>query len=153
MTELSIREEDNEPFLCDLGLAHGLTHSAITDLTSGLRGGVNKWCPPESCEEDYKATPEGDIWSLACLFLELFTGHHVWEDAKGKELSEKQTITRLCGNDFVPDTVSRLDNQMIRDALKSCFTREPKKRPSAEDLTKTFDKVLHVDGSGVTGKM
>ncbi|XP_041467436.1 uncharacterized protein LOC121417768 [Lytechinus variegatus] len=137
-----IREKDNEPFLCDLGLAHGLTHSAITDLTSGVRGGVNKWCPPESCEEDYKATPEGDIWSLACLFLELFTGHHVWEDGKGKELSEKQTIIRLCGNDFVPDTVSRLDNQMIRDALMSCFARDPKKRPSAKDLTETFDEVL-----------
>ncbi|XP_063956828.1 uncharacterized protein LOC135154507 [Lytechinus pictus] len=137
-----IRKTDNEPFVCDLGLAHGLTHSAVTEITSGERGGTKKWCPPESCERGYKATPEGDIWSLACLFLELFTGHHVWEDDKGEELSEREVNTRLCGDDFVPDTISTLDNQIIKDALMSCFTREPKKRPSAQDLTKTFDEVL-----------
>ncbi|XP_041467429.1 mitogen-activated protein kinase kinase kinase 20-like [Lytechinus variegatus] len=140
-----IREADNEPFVCDLGLAHGLTHSAVTEVTSGARVGVKKWCPPESCGRDFKATSAGDVWSLACLFLELFTGHHVWEDETGEELSDFEIHNQLCGHDFVPNSISHmseLDKPMIEDALRRCFTGERDKRPSAEDLTKTFYKVL-----------
>ncbi|XP_030849493.1 serine/threonine-protein kinase BCK1/SLK1/SSP31-like [Strongylocentrotus purpuratus] len=140
----SIRKSDNEPFVCDLGLGHGVTHSKYT--SSGKRNVIPKWAPPESFGPGYVATYEGDVWSLACVLLELFTGYRLWQNIVGNKLGQvlsmNEVLARFFHGNVTPNILSLVDIAAVRNALQSCFTKEKEKRPSAKDLTEIFEGAL-----------
>ena len=137
-TNIQIRKNDNEPFICDFGLGHGITQSALSMLTPGERHGVQRWSPPERAFPKRGVTEAGDVWSLASTLLELLTGKAIWPDIE----TDYELIDRLKQDDVMPDLINDVEDEELRDVLKSCFTKETSKRPTAKEVADKFRKVL-----------
>ncbi|PHH67203.1 hypothetical protein CDD81_2972 [Ophiocordyceps australis] len=71
-----------------------------------------------------------DIWSLGCVVLEMATGRRPWAHLDN-EWAIMYNIAQ--GNPPQLPTTDQLSAEGI-DFLKKCFTRDPKKRPSAVEL-------------------
>lgn len=72
-----------------------------------------------------------DIWSLGCCIVQMATGRRPWSTLENEWSVMYHVVT---GHPPLPDT-SQLSSPGI-DFLKKCFVRDPKKRPSAEELLK-----------------
>ncbi|KAI9007498.1 hypothetical protein CLU79DRAFT_712017 [Phycomyces nitens] len=70
-----------------------------------------------------------DIWSLACCVVQMATGRRPWSTLENEWSVMYHVVT---GHPPLPDP-SQLSAQGI-DFLKRCFTRNPTKRPSANEL-------------------
>ncbi|KAL0083874.1 hypothetical protein F4703DRAFT_1794356 [Phycomyces blakesleeanus] len=70
-----------------------------------------------------------DIWSLACCVVQMATGRRPWSTLENEWSVMYHVVT---GHPPLPDP-SQLSAQGI-DFLKQCFTRNPTKRPSANEL-------------------
>jgi serine/threonine protein kinase len=94
-----------------------------------LQGSVY-WMAPEVIKsKGYSA--KVDIWSLGCLVLEMFTGHHPW-----RQYDEVAALYRL-GQSTNPTPPIPPDlSPEAQDFLDKCFTIDPEMRPTAEDLLK-----------------
>ncbi|KAL6776651.1 hypothetical protein ACKKBF_B30420 [Auxenochlorella protothecoides x Auxenochlorella symbiontica] len=88
--------------------------------------GTVYWMAPEVIEHSAVA-PAGDIWSVGCLAIELFTGSPPYYDM--------QPMSALYN--IVADTHPPLPRDIsasMRDFLLKCFARDPRERPSAAAL-------------------
>ncbi|KAI8140148.1 hypothetical protein BJV82DRAFT_624051 [Fennellomyces sp. T-0311] len=70
-----------------------------------------------------------DIWSLACCIVQMATGRRPWSTLENEWSVMYHVVT---GHPPLPD-VSQLSPEGIH-FLKKCFTRNPTKRPSAQEL-------------------
>ncbi|KAL0076915.1 hypothetical protein J3Q64DRAFT_1684238, partial [Phycomyces blakesleeanus] len=70
-----------------------------------------------------------DIWSLGCCIVQMATGRRPWSTLENEWSVMYHVVT---GHPPLPD-VSQLSTLGI-DFLKKCFTRNPNKRPSADEL-------------------
>ncbi|KAI9357956.1 hypothetical protein DFJ73DRAFT_174750 [Zopfochytrium polystomum] len=101
-----------------------------TNSRMSLQGSVY-WMAPEVIKgKGYSA--KVDIWSLGCVTLEMLTGSHPW-----KKLNEMQTMFKL-GTENTPPLPDELGPD-ARQFLERCFTIEPEKRPTAQDLSRMCD--------------
>ena len=130
-----------KPYLCDLGLAHIKTRCSMSQSShlTNVRGTM-RYMPPEALqhdEEGMRATSAFDVWSLACTFLELFTGESVWPPL----MNQMALIVKLMGPNVTPAGVEKLDANVKR-IVKPCFEKTPSKRPSAENLMQEFSGLV-----------
>ncbi|KAI9264970.1 hypothetical protein BDA99DRAFT_546746 [Phascolomyces articulosus] len=72
-----------------------------------------------------------DIWSLGCCIVQMATGRRPWSTLENEWSVMYHVVT---GHPPLPDA-SQLSHDGI-DFLKKCFTRNPIKRPSAQELLK-----------------
>lgn len=70
-----------------------------------------------------------DIWSLACCIVQMATGRRPWSTLENEWSVMYHVVT---GHPPLPDA-SQLSSLGI-DFLKECFTRNPAKRPTAQEL-------------------
>ncbi|KAI9312075.1 hypothetical protein BX666DRAFT_1866553 [Dichotomocladium elegans] len=70
-----------------------------------------------------------DIWSLACCIVQMATGRRPWSTLENEWSVMYHVVT---GHPPLPDS-SQL-SQLGIDFLKKCFTRNPTKRPTAQEL-------------------
>ncbi|KAI8898662.1 kinase-like domain-containing protein [Globomyces pollinis-pini] len=104
--------------------------------------GTPAYCSPESIHNEivYEAAAE-DIWALGCLIYEMVLGQIPWS-----ECDNTFAIYFCLGNlKTNPDKnllIEQLENSILDksglDFVKSCFTVDPIKRPTAHTLM-TFD--------------
>ena len=105
------------------------TDDTRTDDTSDLDvQGTPYWMAPEAIELSAgKAVGfASDVWSVACVTLELLTGAPPYFD-----MQPMPAMFAIVNNDRppLPNGVSA----ECRDFLKRCFRKDPAKRPSARD--------------------
>jgi len=89
------------------------------------------WLAPEVVSGKYNS--KVDIWSLGCTMLEMGSGKDPWYEQKFENTF--QALYFIANSGQYPKFPSHLSPVAI-DFLKACFTRDPEKRPSAEDLLK-----------------
>jgi serine/threonine protein kinase len=80
--EKKVRHRDIKPgnilvkgtkvWLCDFGLAHSWTTTGQSH-THGIYEGTRKYSAPETFKEEVAHNKKSDIWSLGCVFLEMWT--------------------------------------------------------------------------------
>ena len=108
------------------------------------------WMAPEMLHNNKKGyNAKIDIWSLGCVFIEMFAGRRPWEqdDFVSVMFKVRTCVTALCGEGKlislvqvdtkkmappVPDDV-HLSTEADDFRLK-CFTEDPAERPTAEAL-------------------
>lgn len=91
------------------------------------------WMSPEYAAGEY--TSKSDIWSLACVVIEMATCSRPWAERAFDSESE------LNGRDFIANTTThptlpspQTFSEEGRDFLKLCFQINPDERPSAIQL-------------------
>ena len=140
----------------DFGLARFYTKSRQLDYTNRV---ITIWYrPPELLLGETQYGPAVDIWSAACVFVEMFTKKAVFP-GEGGELSQLEKVYNVLGtptrNDW-PNIVEmpwfelmqptdrrrRIFEEMFKEVftpaalemVKSMFRYDPAKRPSAEEV-------------------
>ncbi len=140
----------------DFGLARFYTKSRTLDYTNRV---ITIWYrPPELLLGETQYGPEVDIWSAACVFVEMFTGKAIFP-GEGGELSQLDktynvlgTPTRAEWPEIVDlpwfelmqpsDRRKRVFETMYKDIfspacldlVQKMFKYDPKKRPTAEEV-------------------
>jgi hypothetical protein len=82
------------------------------------------------------------------IFFRLICGHEPWNKLEpGGRPSREEITAKVQRGDlpFIPDFVQNSDDPeiiAIRDAMLSCYTFDPRKRPSARDVANALDKAL-----------
>lgn len=115
---------DEEPVICDLGIAHLLPEQQISDIKteSGRRMANFRYASPEQRSKNPTVAPTMDIYSLGIIIHELFTGEFI--QGKGT-----QTIA------------SRYPEYGYWDSIvDKCIKNAPEQRfSSAEELLDCFE--------------
>ena len=141
----------------DFGLARFYTKSRQLDYTNRV---ITIWYrPPELLLGETQYGPAVDVWSAACVFMEMFTRKAVFP-GEGGELSQLEKVYNVLGTpsrsewpgivelpwyELMAPTQARKTRQLetlFKDVLspeamnliKECFTYDPSKRPSAEEV-------------------
>ena len=117
-----------------------------------------QWRSPEEARNEQNLTEKVDVFSMGHVFFRLICGHEPWNKLEpgGRPSHEEVTIKVQSGDlPFIPDFVKTSDDpeiMAIRDAMLSCYTFDPTKRPSARAVANTLDKALEAlanSGHGV----
>lgn len=109
--------------LADFGVAAKLGDIDQHDELQANAVGTPYWMAPEVIEMT-EVTSASDIWSVACLIIELITGYPPYH-----EMQPMSALFRIVNDDHppVPYNVSR----ECEDFLMYCFQKDPKQRPGA----------------------
>lgn len=113
--------------LADFGVAAKL--GELEDANNSLRlsvVGTPYWMAPEVIEMT-SVTAAADIWSVACLAIELLTGQAPYYD-----LQPMSALFRIVQDEHppLPEDIS----PGMHNLLLQCFNKDPQKRPDARTL-------------------
>lgn len=141
----------------DFGLARFYTKSRQLDYTNRV---ITVWYrPPELLLGETQYGPAVDVWSAACVFMEMFARKAVFP-GEGGELSQLEKVYHVLGTpnktewpgivelpwyELMSHTQSRKQRQFetlftdilsveAMDLVKWCFQYDPQNRPSAEEV-------------------
>ena len=140
----------------DFGLARFYTKSRQLDYTNRV---ITIWYrPPELLLGETQYGPAVDIWSAACVFMEMFTRKAVFP-GEGGELSQLEKVYNVLGTPIrsewprvvdlpwfelmTPTTrkprqfetmFSTILSEQAMELIKWCFKYDPTKRPTAEEV-------------------
>ena len=141
----------------DFGLARFYIKSRQLDYTNRV---ITIWYrPPELLLGETQYGPAVDVWSAACVFMEMFTRKAVFP-GEGGELNQLEKVYNVLGtpnrNDWpgiadlpwyelmqptLPRKLRSFESQFkeilspaAMDVLQSCFEYDPAKRPTAEQV-------------------
>lgn len=111
--------------ITDFGISKKIEAELLTTKRESLKGSVY-WMAPEVVKHSLY-TFKGDIWSVGCLIIEMFSGVHPFP-----EFTQMQAVFRIgnSGTPTIPDDCS----EEAKDLLKKTFSLDHKERPSASDL-------------------
>jgi serine/threonine protein kinase len=107
-----------------------------------------QWRSPEEARNDQNLTEKVDVFSMGHIFFRLICGHEPWNKLEpGGRPSHEEVSLKVQRGDlpFIPDFVKTSDDpetMAIRDAMFSCYTFDPTKRPSARAVANALDKAL-----------
>lgn len=100
------------------------------ELSKSLKGSPY-WMAPEVVRQAGHDT-RADIWSIGCILIEMITGHPPWSQKYG---SDARTILKVIKDSkAVPDIPDNISKE-CKHFLKTCLKRDPKLRPSADELS------------------
>ena len=122
--------------ISDFGISKRVEASTLlSHPTSGKKGaqrvslqGSVFWMAPEVVRQT-AYTRKADIWSLGCLIVEMFTGHHPHPNC-----TQLQAIFKIGGSGDASPTLPDTAGESARAFLQQTFMTDHEKRPSAEDL-------------------
>lgn len=113
--------------LADFGASKAFYDATLTDGLKSIKGSVF-WMAPEVM----KGTGYGrraDIWSVACVVIEMLTGQHPWPDLDN-HWSAIFAIAKATAGPPLPEGIS----DQCRDFLTKCFQVDPRHRPKASEM-------------------
>ncbi|KAF0466654.1 Pkinase-domain-containing protein [Gigaspora margarita] len=122
-------DEDGCCKISDFGISKRSDHKLAYDNISNISlQGTIFWMAPEVFTNGYSA--KVDIWSLGCVVLEMFTDERPWSS-----YSDLAAMFKLGSEKQAPPIRNDIEiSDDARDFLRQCFTIEPEKRPTAEEL-------------------
>ncbi|PWV17281.1 putative protein kinase [Trypanosoma cruzi] len=109
---------------------------AIDDVCSKTHGcqtmvGTPYWMAPEAikCEAGGYGM-KSDIWSIGCTVVEMITGKPPWPECN----SMWAAVYKIAHSTGLPTEIPKDLDPKLMNFLELCFERDPKKRPTAEQL-------------------
>jgi serine/threonine protein kinase len=114
------------PVLSDLGISAVLGTRSIVE--SSIKGTFN-YMAPEAFELGPIDSPR-DIWSRACVVVEMCTVNIPWKD-----MQMQQIMRTVCEHRRVPDVP---DAAPAADMLRRCFAFEKAWRPTAGQMVSSM---------------
>ncbi|KAK3078942.1 hypothetical protein LTS18_006151, partial [Coniosporium uncinatum] len=124
--------------ISDFGISKRMSAGTLSASANPLKRGNNRvslqgsvfWMAPEVVKQT-AYTRKADIWSLGCLIVEMFTGHHPHPNC-----TQLQAIFKIGGSGDASPTIPDDASADVRDFLARTFEIDHEKRPTAEDLLK-----------------
>ncbi|KLO16659.1 kinase-like protein [Schizopora paradoxa] len=152
--------DDEQPLLCDFGLAVIVEDLANMPISSALQGSGNpRWMAPELLIGEEIVSPQSDVWSLGMVMLEIFTLDIPFCDLKGYP----QVILTLHGQGRPTRPGIEASNRGLTDDIWAlmmfCWAQSPHDRPSAVEALQMLEQrsvketMLSVFGSGQDAHM
>ena len=125
--------------ICDLGIVKLRKAAEATHTCSGKGPGTIPYMAPEM----FHKAPRGravDIYSLGCLFSELFSKRRVWSGLGGREITG-----RMCGAFghqpiYSPPDMSHLAEPFCK-LCQQCCQLDSSMRPSITDVLEMLSKI------------
>ncbi|KAG8929694.1 hypothetical protein FRC01_003916 [Tulasnella sp. 417] len=119
---------------CKIASFGSSTQSAAQDIydnaaTTTIQGSLF-WMAPEMMHNGQGYGAKIDIWSLGCVFLEMFTGRRPWDGDEAVSVMFKVGHERMAPP--VPSHVHLSAD--AEDFRLKCFAQDPDERPTAESL-------------------
>lgn len=124
--------------ISDFGISKRVDASTLLSASSSARGkaagprvslqGSVFWMAPEVVKQT-AYTRKADIWSLGCLIVEMFTGHHPHPNC-----TQLQAIFKIGGSGDASPTIPDNASDVVKEFLASTFEIDHEKRPTAEQL-------------------
>ncbi|KAL5513773.1 hypothetical protein ACEPAH_4174 [Sanghuangporus vaninii] len=99
------------------------------------------WSPPEYIffpEKYTNPTAQGDIWSLACTCIEIFTGRDPYKGYDVKEALANGEIPER------PNSSKVSINDAVWCFMKKCWNMSSEKRPSAKQAVSDLEEILMI---------
>uniref|UniRef100_A0ABD2XG36 Protein kinase domain-containing protein n=1 Tax=Trichogramma kaykai TaxID=54128 RepID=A0ABD2XG36_9HYME len=114
--------------ICDLGVStiNQLDTQLLT--THGRKSfvGTPMYMAPEVYLRQQEVTEYGDIWSLACTLVEMFSNKHVWP------VNVFTTLDSIFKKQLIPDCTDV--PVVLKREIEKCFNYNPVMRPKAKEI-------------------
>eukprot|EP00747_Dinoflagellata_sp_TGD_P101324 gnl/TRDRNA2_/TRDRNA2_168324_c0_seq2.p1 gnl/TRDRNA2_/TRDRNA2_168324_c0~~gnl/TRDRNA2_/TRDRNA2_168324_c0_seq2.p1 ORF type:complete len:560 (-),score=103.62 gnl/TRDRNA2_/TRDRNA2_168324_c0_seq2:135-1760(-) len=127
--------------LCDFGLTESMDRTHITKKNNG---GSPRYMAPELFDSKSKITEKVDIWSMGCIFTEIFGGPLPYEGINTlADLTREMLVHKRMP--AIPSHIPELGQNVIR----SCYNFDHRLRPSSKmvfDQLKDVKKRLRMQG-------
>eukprot|EP00929_Paragymnodinium_shiwhaense_P007556 TRINITY_DN111472_c0_g1_i1.p1 TRINITY_DN111472_c0_g1~~TRINITY_DN111472_c0_g1_i1.p1 ORF type:complete len:810 (-),score=146.24 TRINITY_DN111472_c0_g1_i1:77-2146(-) len=127
--------------LCDFGLTESMDRTHITKKNNG---GSPRYMAPELFDSKSKITEKVDIWSMGCIFTEIFGGPLPYEGINTlADLTREMLVHRRIP--MIPHDIP--DN--VQGIIRSCYNFDARLRPSAKaafEQLRDAKKVLRAHG-------
>ena len=121
-------DDHGQAVLSDFGISTTLQTFMPVESSPGVKG-TFPYMPPEAFDERNTPAPPQDIWSMACVFVEMHTRTPPWKDM------QMQHIMRAVLDRRVPAVP---DSAPAADMVRRCFAYAPAQRPTAKDMVASF---------------
>lgn len=121
---------DGSVRLCDLGLSR-----IVSKLSMTICAGTPKWEAPE-CIETSSYTTAADVYSFGMVLWEMKTAKEPYPEVTGFMELKKLVCDKKKRPDIPPDTP-----KWLKDLIKACWTHNPKKRPSFDEIYKGLSEL------------
>jgi len=112
--------------LCDFGLTESMERTHITKKNNG---GSPRYMAPELFDSRSKITEKVDIWSMGCIFTEIFGGPLPYEGINTlADLTREMLVHRR-----MPGIPSHIP-EPIQNIIRSCYNFDARLRPKASQV-------------------
>lgn len=118
--------------LADFGASKKIENLATIGSGSKSMQGTPYWMAPEVIQQTGHAQP-ADIWSLACVVIEMFTGKPPWVNGNNQNGDYVAAMFKIASASTPPPFPDSLSPE-ARNFLTLCFNRVPRDRPNAARL-------------------
>ena len=102
---LKVTHDLSKTYICDLGVAKIKYQATMTTVSNAI--GTYPYMAPEMFGTGHRSTA-ADVYSLGCLYIELFGERRVWEGIT----DGVQILQKVCGSYNNPPTMPRVDQFM-----------------------------------------
>lgn len=127
-------------YVCDMGIAK-VKQVAEKTMTSMCKGpGTYPYMAPEMFRKGHRG-PAVDIYSLGCLFIELFGGRRVWLDLDGPDI-----MVQVLGSFGTPPKLSHLKEPFIDICQRLCQF-DATDRPKIDEVKEMLNSIDQVANS------
>lgn len=125
---------------------YAITDFGISSQRGGKHGfyfdednsGTMAYMAPERFGENYRPTPESDIWAFGATLYEILTGEVPFKEEGGNNQLENNMKLKSMGNNIPKD---------IQKLIFSCLSLNPQERPTANQIIKLSEKHLNTSNS------
>jgi len=136
MLSTQVTTDLNHVYVCDMGIAK--LRGSVDDQTATTKVvGTYSYMPPEMFDKSYMGT-EVDIYSLGCLYIELFGERRVWPGLSNVEIMKKvcgsfATAPTMVGTQHLPIPYARL--------CRECCQLNPKDRVDIDNVIQQLNNI------------
>jgi len=119
--------------LCDFGLTESMDRTHITKKNNG---GSPRYMAPELFDNKSKITEKVDIWSMGCIFTEIFGGPLPYEGINTlADLTREMLVHRR-----MPEIPKNIP-EPIQNIIRSCYNFDARLRPPAKQVLHKLTEV------------
>ena len=131
-----VTHDFSKTYICDLGVAKIKRQATMTTVSNAT--GTYPYMAPEMFGAAHRSTAV-DVYSLGCLYIELFGGKPVWEGIT----DGIQIMQKVCGSYNNPPKMPRVDHlePIYQNICKGCCELDPKKRLQIDDICKSLNDI------------
>ncbi|KAK0218738.1 kinase-like domain-containing protein [Armillaria fumosa] len=131
--------DDHRAVIADFGISFAMGITFFGTSSSSRKGGTVKWQPPEVLNGNPNSF-SADVYSLACVYFEVFDGSIPWSD-----LNDGAVIMKVVRKKHPPRPKHLAETKFPKlwwKLMVRCWAYEPSHRPTLQNLM----GCLHVTG-------